>query len=162
MKYKVIAVVLALTVMSWAQTATQTTPSTPQQSTVADKAKCACCDKMSAAAEKADTKDAQACCMRDGMKAKDGKDMASCCAGKDAKSADGKDAMSCMKGDKDKMSASCCKENCSKDGASCAKDKTAAACCGGSCGKDGKTAWCSSGKKADKTAKSCCTKELHS
>jgi hypothetical protein len=50
---------LALTVVSWAQTATQTTRSTPPQSSApAEKAKCACCDKMAAA----DTKDAHASC----------------------------------------------------------------------------------------------------
>ena len=153
-----LALMLALTVASWAQTATQTTPSTAQQSTVpAEKAKCACCDKMAAT----DAKDAHACCAHHDMKSdakdKDSKEMASCCAGK-MKSSDGKDAMSCMKNDKDKA-ASCCKENCSKD--SCAKDKTAAACCGSSCGKDGEKGCCS-GKKSDKTAKNCCAKELHS
>ena len=48
MKHKIFALVLALTVASWAQTATQT-PSTPQPgATQADKASCACCDKMAA------------------------------------------------------------------------------------------------------------------
>ena len=43
MRHKILALILALTGMSWAQTA-QTAPSTPQQSTVpADKAKCSCC-----------------------------------------------------------------------------------------------------------------------
>jgi hypothetical protein len=161
MKYKMLALFLALTVASWAQTATQTTPATPQQSTVpAEKAKCACCDKMTAA----DSKDAHACCADHAMKGdmagmKDGKEMASCCAGKEAKSTDGKDAMACMKGDKDKAAASCCKDGCSKD--SCGKGKTASACCGEECGKDGGKGCCA-GMKSDKTAKSCCTKELHS
>ena len=159
MTCKMLALILALTVASWAQTATQTTPATPQQSTVpAEKVKCACCDKMASA----DSKDAHACCAHHEMKGdmagmKDGKEMASCCAGKDAKSIDGKDTMACMKGDKDK--ASCCKEGCSKE--SCGKEKTASACCSEKCGKDSEKGCCA-GMKSDKTAKSCCTKELHS
>jgi|CZKD01.1.fsa_nt_gi hypothetical protein len=160
MRYKMFALILALTVATWAQTSTQTTPATPQQSTTpADKAKCGCCDKMAAT----DAKDAHACCarhdMKGDMKAADGKEMASCCAGKDAKSSGGKDAMACMKNDKDKTAASCCKDDCSKD--SCGKDKTAAACCAGKCGKDGEKGCCS-GMKSEKTAKSCCAKEMHS
>ena len=156
MRYKMFALILALTVVTWAQTATQNTPSTPQQSTVpADKAKCACCDKMAAA----DSKDAPACCTHHAMQAKGSKEMASCCAGKDAMSGGGKDAMSCMKNEKDKASASCCKGGCSKD--SCSKDKTATACCAGKCGKDGEKSCCS-GMKSEKTAKSCCTNEVHS
>jgi len=142
MKHKIFALVLALTVASWAQTATQT-PSTPQPgSTQADKASCACCDKMSASA-----KDGEKSCQRHSMKAADGKDMASCCAGKDKEMSccGGKDSKSCMKGDK--ATASCCKDGC-------AKDKTAAACCGTSdkaCGKG-----CCSSDKKEKTAKNCC------
>jgi FlaG/FlaF family flagellin (archaellin) len=154
------ALILALTVATWAQTSTQTTPSTPQQSTVpADKAKCACCDKMAAA----NAKDAPACCAHHDMKSdtkdKNGKETASCCAGKDAKSSGGKDGMSCMKSDKDQATAGCCKDACSKD--SCGKDKTAAACCGEKCGKDGEKGCCSN-KKTEKAAKNCCTKEPHS
>jgi hypothetical protein len=160
MKFKMMAVVLALTVMSWAQTATQTAPSTPQQSTVpAEKAKCPCCEKMASS----DAKDAPSCCAHHDMKghdmeAKDAKEMASCCAGKDAKSSDGKDGMACMKSDKDKAAASCCKDACGKDDASCGKDKTAAACCGNSCGKDGKKGCCSG--KTEKTARNCCEDKL--
>jgi hypothetical protein len=156
MRYKMLALILALTVVSWAQTATQTTTSTPQQSTVpSDKAKSACCDKMAAA----DAKDAPSCCARHDMQAKDAKEMASCCAGKNAMSSGGRDAMSCMKGDKDKTATSCCKDGCSKD--NCGKDKTAAACCGGTCGKNGEKGGCS-GMKGEKTAKRCCAKETHS
>jgi len=137
MKCKMMAVILALTVMTWAQTATQTAPSTPQQSTApAEKAKCACCDKMAAAG----TKDAQACCAHHGKHASD-KEMASCCGGKDAKS--------CMKNDKDAVAGSCCKDACSKE--SCGKDKTASACCGADRGKGCEKGCCSS-KKAEKTA----------
>ena len=146
MKYKMLTLILALTVVSWAQTEIQTAPSTPQQSTVpAEKAKCACCDKMSAG----DMKDMKSCCGHHDMQAKEGKDskeMAPCCGGKDAKS--------CMKDSKDKSAASCCKEGCGKD--SCGKDKTASACCGNKCGKDGKGC-CS---KMEKSAKKCCEKEV--
>jgi hypothetical protein len=117
MKYKMLALILALTVVSWAQTATQSTPSTPEQNTTSEKAKCACCDKMA----KSDSKDGHAACMRN----HDGKEMASCCSGKDAKSCCGKDAKSCMKGDK---MVDCCK---GKDGMKC--DHTAGKGCGKGC-----------------------------
>jgi hypothetical protein len=156
MRYKMFALILALTVATWAQTSTQTTPATPQRSTVpADKAMC---DKMSGG----NSKDAHSCCahhaMKSDIKAEDGKATASCCTNKDA-TADSKNAMSCMKNDKDKTAASCCKDGCGKD--SCAKEKTAAACCSGKCAKDGEKSCCS-GMKSEKTAKSCCTKEMHS
>jgi len=122
MKHKLLALILALTVVSWAQTATQSAPSAPQQSTTPEKAKCACCDKMS------DAKGGHAACMHK----HDGKDMASCCSGKDGKSCcGGKDGRSCMKDDK--TAASCCKECCGKE-----KDKTASCCdrkAGKGCGK---------------------------
>jgi hypothetical protein len=131
MKFKTLALILALSVMSWAQSATQA-PSAPQQSTVAtDKAKCSCCDQMAAGG----AKEAHACSAHHDMNTKDSKEMAS-----------GKDTMSC------------CKDNCGKD--MCSKDKNAASCCGHGCGQDGKSG-CSP-KKAEKTAKSCCRKELHS
>jgi hypothetical protein len=126
MKSKMLALILALTVISWAQTATQGTTSTQQQDTATQNAKSACCDKMS------DAKGGHAACMRN----HDGKDMASCCAGKDGKSCcSGKDAQSCMKDDKN---AASCKDCCGKE-----KDKTAFCCqkngkeCGkGCCGGD--------------------------
>jgi len=135
MKYKMLALILALTVMSWAQTSTQTGPSAPEQNSApAEKSKCACCDKMASA----DGKDAHTSCMRHGIV--DTKDMSSCCGGKDDKS--------CMKGDT--SAASCCKD-------SCAKDKTAAMSCGKECGKKCEKGCCSSDKK---TAKNCCAKEV--
>jgi len=134
MKYKMLALILALTVVSWTQTSMQPAPSTPQQST--EKAKCPCCEKMAAS----DSKDAHAACMRQ----HDGKDMASCCSGKDGKSCcGGKDAKSCMKDAKD--AKSCCKDCCGKD-----NDKTASCCnhkAGKGCGKD-----CCGSKKGEKTA----------
>jgi hypothetical protein len=64
MKYKMLVLILLLTVMSWAQSATPSASSTPQQSTVpADQAKCACCDKMSAR----DTKAGATCCAQHNM-----------------------------------------------------------------------------------------------
>ena len=118
MKYKMAALILALTVAAWAQT----TPTTPHQSTVpADKAKCACCDKMAPT----DTKDAHASCARNMKASADGKDMGSCCGGKDAKS--------CMKGDKDKTASAQCGEKCSKqcEKGCCSKknETTAKNCC---------------------------------
>lgn len=153
MKYKLIAAVLALTVMSWAQTATQTAPSTPQQSTApAEKGKCPCCDKLAST----DAKESHSCCAQHDMKAGemgDMKDMGSCCASKDkASCCDSKDAKSCMKGDKDGSAKSCCGDKCSKE--------KMASCCGDKCSKDGKG--CCAGKKTDKNAKNCCADKLES
>ncbi|HKT90439.1 MAG TPA: hypothetical protein VJQ59_18480 [Candidatus Sulfotelmatobacter sp.] len=132
MKHKLFALILALTVASWAQTATQTSPSSPQQATTpAEKSKCSCCEKMN----KSDAKAEGSCCARHKMQSADNKDMESCCSGKDAKSCCGKDAKSCMR--KAKMD-SCCKD--------CGKGKMASSCCGGQCAKDG--AGCCK-KKAD-------------
>ena len=133
-----IALILVLTVVSWAQTVTQTTPSTPQESSApADKGKC--CDQMAA-----DSEDAPASCAHHMQHTGDGKEMAGCCSGKhkDAKSCCvGSDAKSCMTGDKDK-SAGC--------GESCGKDKTAATCCGS---KDCEKGCCS--RKAEKAVSRC-------
>jgi hypothetical protein len=159
MKYKMLALIVALTVVSWAQTETQTAaPAAPQTTAPADKAKCACCDKMAAG----EMKEMKSCCAHHDMQgkdmqgkdvqAKDGKEMASCCAGKEGMS--GKDAKACMRKGKDKT-ASCCKGDGKN---SCCKDKIASACCGDKCEKDGKG--CCGGK--DKTAKSCCQKEVRS
>jgi hypothetical protein len=134
MKHKLLALVLALTAVSWAQTATQTAASDQPQST--EKVKCACCDKMASA----DSKDAKMCA-RHGKHAK-GKD---CCARKEAASCCGKDGKSCMKDDK--AAASCCKD--------CGKDKTASSCCGNDC----KEGCCS---KKTEAAMNCCQHASHS
>lgn len=128
MKHKIFALILALTVVTFAQTATQTTPSAPEQSSP-EKAKPACCDKMSA-----DSKGGHGSCMRHGHG--DAKEMASCCAGKEAASCcGGKDAKSCMKDDK--TAASCCKEGCGKAKmASCCDRKAAKQCGRGCCGSN--------------------------
>jgi hypothetical protein len=123
MKYKLLALILTVTIVSWTQTATQSTSSALQENTAPDKAKCPCCDKMASS----DAKDAHAACMRK----HDGKEMASCCSGKDAKSCcNGKEAKHCM--NDDKAAASCCKDCCGKE-----KDKTASCCrkSGKECGK---------------------------
>ena len=75
MKSKIFTLILALTVVSWAQTSSQTAPSdSTQNSAPADKAKASCCDKMAGNG---------ASCPRHGKK--DAKDMASCCGGKEMK-----------------------------------------------------------------------------
>jgi hypothetical protein len=143
MKYKMLVLILLLTVMSWAQSATPSASSNPQQGTVpADQAKCACCDKMSAR----DTKAGATCCAHHNMEAKDGKQMAS-----------DEDAISCMKSSHDQARSSCCNDACSKD--NCGKDQKASACCGGSCDKNGMKACCS-GK--EETAENCCKEKLNS
>src|SRR5579862_6089918 len=117
MKSKIFALILALTVVSWAQTSSQAAPSDSTQSSAPEKTKTSCCDKMNANG---------ASCPRHGKR--DAKDMASCCGGKEMKSCCGdKDAKSCMKDDK--TAAGCCKDGCGKD-------KAAKACCGDKeCGK---------------------------
>ena len=122
MKYRMLALMLALTVASWAQTATQTATSASQPGAVTtEKSKCPCCDKMANSGAKAE----HSCCTHE-AKTGDGEENA-CCGGKDAKT--------CSRGDK--MGASCCKD-------SCGKDKTATASCGKSCGKECKKGCCAS------------------
>lgn len=137
MKHKILVLILALTVASWAQTTTQTAPADPPQNAApAEKSKCACCDKMASA----DGKYSHANCMRHDEDETSAKDMSSCCGGKDAKSS--------MKGDK--IAVSCCKDTCEKD-------KTASMGCGKDCGNKCEKGCCSSEKR---TAKNCCRKEI--
>jgi hypothetical protein len=144
MKCKMIALLLALTIASWAQTVTQTPSATTQEQTApTDKGKCACCEKMASSGTKAEC----ACGAHHGQQAAGSKKAASCCSGKDGKCCGGADAKSCMRSDKDK--ATCCTD--------CGKDKTAAACCGGKCGKDCEKGCCA--QNAGKTAQSCCGAE---
>jgi hypothetical protein len=127
---KLIPMVLALALASWAQTSTQNPPSTSDQQTVtapqseSKTADCPCCQKM------ADSKAAMPCCHQ----AAKGKDAAmACCSGKDGKS--------CTKGDKSAKAAcadgKCCDRKVAKN---CCKGmepdgKMAMACCGsGQCG----------------------------
>jgi len=131
-RYRFLALILALAVVSWAQTATQANPPT-QSDTQTEKGKCPCCDKKDAVG----TEGGAACCARHHKMSGEGKEMASCCADKDNSCCGGKDAKSCMKDNKE--AAACCKE-------SCGKDKTVAACCNGKCGKDCENGCCSSTK----------------
>lgn len=136
MKHTLLALILALTAVSWAQDATPA-PSTDQQTTT-EKQKSACCDKMSAS----DSKDMKMC-PRHGKHAKGGK--GSCCAGEKAMSCCSKDGKSCMKDDK--AAAACCKD--------CGKDKTASSCCGKDCAEG----CCSKNAEA---AMNCCHHASHS
>lgn len=148
MKSKIMTLVLALSVVSWAQTATQTNPSTPQPGTTSsEKGKCPCCDKMSGT----DMKDMHGCCSDHNAMAGEQKDMAShhtemasCCDKKDASCCSGKDGASCVK-EKDATGKGCCGDKCSKD-------KTVASCCGDQC----------KGDKCSKEGKSCCSSEKKS
>jgi hypothetical protein len=124
MKYKLVALILALTIASWAQsTNSRQAPATDK---TAAKTKCACCEKMSSTAKPESSEHKQACMH---ASAKDGTETASCCAGEDkASCCKGKDGKACTK-----ASAGCCGENCAdmKDCCS-AKEakKTAHNCCG--------------------------------
>jgi hypothetical protein len=136
MKHKMLALILALTVASWAQTATQTAPSTPQQNTEAgEKSKCPCCEKMNSSDMKAnDARAGHSCCAHHAKKRGEAKDGDSCCGSKDAKA--------CVRADK--SGDSCCKGGCGEG------DKSASSCCT-DCGRE------CCGAKKDTTAKnSCC------
>jgi len=132
MKFKLTAIILALAVSSWAQTATSPKPNSSQPSTPAvqetAKADCPCCQKM------ADGKATESCCAH--HQDRTAKSEMPCCKGKDK---EGKDAMSCMKGDKGTSADACCSNGkCSagdeKEGCCSKADKTteqaAIACCG--------------------------------
>ncbi len=137
MKHRMLALILALTVASWAQTATQpATSASPAGAVTTEKTKCPCCDKMADSGAKAE----HSCCAHE-AKAADGKEKG-CCGGKDAKT--------CARGDK--TAASCCKD-------SCGKDKTTTASCGKSCGKECKKGCCASPKKTE-AAMRCCARGL--
>ena len=132
MKFKLFAMILALTVVSFAQTATPTAPSATQdQSKQADNnTEASSCQKMMEGKE-------GSCCMHHDMAGKDGKDAMACCGGKEAKS-----CKKMMKAGKVKMAAMCGDGKCcGKDAKDCCKPgsadekKMAMACCGGSqCG----------------------------
>src|SRR5690348_15287857 len=100
MKFKMIALFLALSLSAWAQSAT-TPNATPQDE---PKAGCSDCCKHTAGDKDKDTKG----CCHEMKAAADGK--MSCCEGKDGKGCMGKDGMSCMKGEKSE--ASCGKGKC--------------------------------------------------
>lgn len=124
MKIKLLAFVLALTTVSWAQSANPT-PNDKPAAPAANTSSCACCDKMAK-----DTKDMAACCRHD---AKDSKSDMPCCNGEEGKA--------CMKVSTNAAPGSCCGKDaaCCKEGASCctAKEKAQSAakgcCAAGKC-----------------------------
>jgi hypothetical protein len=129
MKFKLLAMILALSVVSSAQTATQTvpTPEQKQSATSEDKKDATACQKMMAGKE-------GSCCMHHDMAAKDGKDAMACCGGKDKKA-----CRKMMKTSKNKMAAMCGDGKCcGKDAKDCCKHRDkemAMACCTGTqCG----------------------------
>ncbi|MGO9649493.1 MAG: hypothetical protein ACLPOO_15725 [Terriglobales bacterium] len=128
MKSKIMLLILALTVVSWAQTATQSTnpgpaPATPATSSDA-KAQCPCCQKA------ADVKPEMSCCAHPAKAGASEKAAMSCCEGKDA-------AMACMK---------------SKPGESANATPTNGKCCG----SDQKDCCGKSGKGGEQPAMACC------
>jgi len=140
MKHKLIAILLALTIASWAQTATPNSTPSPEQKAAPADTKAGCCDKM---AEHADMHKGMACMRHPDASKTDKQDKQSvkgspsCCAGKDAKNSccAGKEGKSCSKGAK----SSCCDKKSGEghEMACCsAKDGKADSCCGGmQCGK---------------------------
>ena len=157
MKFKLTALIFvfafALSVTSWAQTATPSTPpsATPpsaasskaETSVPADqKIRCACCAHKSADAKTTDAKEGHACCHHHATAAgnsstENPKDAVGCCGSDDMKGCcGGKDAKACMRASTDKASESCCSGamRASKDGKGCCasdkKGEMAMACCG--------------------------------
>ncbi|MBZ5574358.1 MAG: hypothetical protein LAO09_21070 [Acidobacteriia bacterium] len=137
MKLRILLPILALTVVTWAQTATQPTNPAPSQGTVATssdaKAQCPCCQKA------ADGKAEMACCAHHGKAATGEKEAMSCCKGKDS--------MACMKSKQDESAsaASTSEKCCGRDQKGCCGksekggEQVTMACCngaGGQCGKD--------------------------
>src|SRR5258708_1587097 len=95
MKIKLTALILALTVASWAQTTTPNPSAPAPQENTAPQAKADCCHKTASGNE------GQSCCRHE-MGGKDEKAM-SCSAGEKASPCcGGKETKSCMKDDKDK------------------------------------------------------------
>jgi len=125
MKFRLFALILALSLVGWAQD----TPAAPN-STPAPHAQACCHQNVAGNDDKgcchnaaADAKDAAACCNKDKCAMKDGK---SCCDGKDMKAA--------MK--ECKKSGCCTDGKCCTEGKSCGEakgDKTAMGCCGSKC-----------------------------
>jgi len=110
---KMVILMLALSMLAWAQNPTPDKAAPAQSKT---ESSCPCCQ------ERADAKDGKSCCGHD-MAAKGGKAMA-CCAGKNACMKDGK----CIEAAQ-KMQAACAKGGCcAKDG-----DKAMACCQRGEC-----------------------------
>jgi hypothetical protein len=134
MKHKVFAFLLALSVMSWAQTAIQNSPAAKADPNQPDqkKAACICCEKGSGEA-----KDGASCCRHHDAAAKSSKEAMSCCAGKDAGCC--RDGAACKRGDQVKADAANCKDCCKHEaGKSCCmeKEKSAMKCCGADrCGR---------------------------
>ena len=127
MKYKVIALILALTISSWAQS---TSPSSPDQKPADSKTTCSCCAKTDSA-NQSEPNQAKHSCVK---KTEDGKEVMACCADKDAKACSGETC--CKHGEKD--AASCCAKAADGQAMACCSGKDGAAkdCCGGNqCGK---------------------------
>jgi hypothetical protein len=138
MKRKLVTILIALTTMAWAQSATPNQTPAPEQKTAPATAKpaCPCCDKMASADHSSMHKDMQACMHHDASAKADGKDAMQCCAGKDAK-----DAASCCGG---------------RDMKACAKDDKSAACCAGGKTGEGHEMACCSAKPGDASSPGCC------
>src|SRR5215831_4893259 len=107
MKFRIIALILALSVSGWAQTAAQDSPA--QSAPQPPKAQCACCDK---AAESG-----AGCCHH--SKEQDGKSASACCGGREGSGCCGK-GMKCEKPDATAKNDGCCGDKpCGGEGKSC-------------------------------------------
>jgi len=143
MKLKILAAILTLTFVSWAQTANQSSlPQEPAASSL--KASACCCGRMGVTAGNETHK----CCHRANQHYQQSNDANShngktdsCCASM-AKGGEGasccKDAKSCAN------SSGTAKSGCAEK---CGDDQSAGAGCCDTCAKDGKTACCVSAKK---------------
>jgi hypothetical protein len=154
MKFRFVALFLALAVVAWTQT------STPNQQILTEKPGVTAAADNKEASCHSDGKDGASCCAK--MKA-ESKDGMSCCAHHEA--ADGKDAMACCHHDAAKdgeHAMSCCAGGMvAKSGMNTDKsakaDSATAGCCpnGDSSGKV--NACCNSAKETKTTAMACCS-----
>ena len=125
MKLRLFAMLLAFSLIAWAQEA----PSTPAPNSTPKSEAKSCCHHDHAAA----AKDAKGCCHHGSA---DAKDAAGCCGGKDMAKCEKKDGKSCCDG----KEAKACMEACKKTGGcgdgKCCKEgdgKSAMNCCGNHC-----------------------------
>ena len=127
MEMKSLALFLMLALVSWGQTANQSTIPA-DKGTPTTSAKCACCNQMDKAAASH-----KGCCH---SKKGKGHEMAMACSGKDGGSCCG-DATKCVRESAPNATgASCCsgKAQCGTSGKACCGEPEKMACCGSQCG----------------------------
>ena len=142
MNFRLIGIVLVMTLAAWSQTNGANTTKTADPG-AEKKPSCACCERMGAMDHHKMADEKMSPADHDKMMAADHKAMKDCCHDmKDGKcdmaACNGKDGMSCMKGSGDKSASADDKAGCCAGAKGCCshmdeKDKTATKCCGEKC-----------------------------